>query len=67
MATNRKIVDCRLFPADIPCQFAVSGDEEEILKVAVEHAREFHGYRDTPALRDQLRFMLRTQSMKKAA
>jgi len=67
MATNRKIMDCRWFPADIPCEFAVSGDEEEVLNVAVEHAVESHGYRDTPALREQLRSMLRDESKRKAA
>jgi predicted small metal-binding protein len=64
MATNRKIMDCRWFPADIPCEFAVAGSEEEVLDRSVEHAVESHGYRDTPALREQLRAMLRDESRK---
>lgn len=67
MATSRKVIDCHLFPAGIPCEFAVSGDEEEILKLAVEHAVESHGYRDTPSLRERLRAMLRVESLKKTA
>lgn len=67
MVANRKVMDCRWFPADIPCEFAVSGSEEEVLNLAVEHAVESHGYRDTPALREQLRLMLRDERIKKAA
>jgi predicted small metal-binding protein len=67
MATNRKKLDCRWFPADIPCEFAVSGSEEEVLDSAVEHAVDSHGYRNTPALREQLRAMLRDEGKKKAA
>jgi predicted small metal-binding protein len=67
MATKRKVLDCRWFPADIPCEFAVSGAEEDVLDLAVQHAVDSHGYRDTPALREQLRLMLRDESKKKAA
>lgn len=67
MVTNRKIMDCRWFPADIPCEFAVSGNEEEVLDLAVQHAVDSHGYRDTPALREQLRAMLRDESRQEAA
>jgi predicted small metal-binding protein len=67
MATNRKVMDCRWFPADIPCEFAVSGSEEEVLSLAVEHAVESHGYRNTPELREQLRSMLRAEDTEKAA
>ena len=59
MAANRKGFDCSLFPAHNPCEFKIWGEGEEVLESAVEHAADFHGYRDTPALRDQLRSMLR--------
>jgi len=58
---KRKVLDCRWFPADIPCEFAISGEEEEVLDLAVRHAVDSHGYRDTPALREQLRLMLRDE------
>ena len=67
MAIRRKVIDCYLYPAGIPCEFAVWGDEEEIFKLAVEHAVEFHGYRDTPSLRERLRSMLRVESLRKTA
>jgi Protein of unknown function (DUF1059) len=63
MPMSRKVLDCRWFPADIPCEFAALGEEEDVLDVAVQHAVESHGYRDTPALREQLRLMLRDESM----
>jgi predicted small metal-binding protein len=66
MATNRIAIDCRWFPADIPCEFAISGDEEQVLNLAVQHAVESHGYRDTPALREQLRSILRNESERAA-
>ena len=67
MATKRKIMDCRWFPADIPCEFAISGSEEVVLDIAVQHAVESHGYRDTPALRERLRLMLRDEGKRKKA
>jgi predicted small metal-binding protein len=67
MTTNRKVLDCRWFPAYIPCEFATSGNKEEVLSRAVAHAIEFHGYRDTPSLREQLRSMMRDEHIDKAA
>jgi predicted small metal-binding protein len=67
MATSRKVIVCHLYPAGIPCEFAVSGDEEEIFKLAIQHAVESHGYRDTPSLRERLRSMLRVETLKKTA
>jgi hypothetical protein len=57
------MIDCRCFPAFIPCEFAASGDEEDVLDIAVQHAVEYPGFRDTPALREQLRSMLREESV----
>lgn len=67
MAKNCKVLDCRWFPADIPCEFAISGNEEEVLNMAVRHSVESHGYRDTPELREQLRALLRNDRRKKVA
>jgi hypothetical protein len=55
--TNRKIVDYRLFLAEEPCDIAILG-EKELLNIAVHHAVQDHGHRDTPALREELRSML---------
>jgi hypothetical protein len=59
MVSDRKVIDTELCPADIPGEFAISGDEEEILNIAVQDAVESRGYRDTPALREQFRSILR--------
>jgi predicted small metal-binding protein len=67
MATNRKVIDCRWFPTDNPCDIAISGDEEEVLNIAVQHAVQSHGHRDSPELRQQLRSMLRDEDRARAA
>jgi len=67
MATNRKVIDCRWFPTDNPCDNAISGNEEEVLNIAVQHAVQSHGHRDSPELRQQLRSMLRDEDRAKAA
>jgi predicted small metal-binding protein len=67
LATNRKVIDCRWFPTEKPCDIAISGSEEEVLKVAVQHAVNSHGHNDTPELREQLRSMLKDEIVTKAA
>ncbi len=64
---NRKVIDCRWFPTDNPCDVAISGNEEEVLNIAVQHAVQSHGQQNTPELRDQLRSMLRDESAVRAA
>jgi hypothetical protein len=67
MPGSRKVIDCRWFPTDNPCDIAISGNEEDVLNIAVQHAVQSHGHRDTPELRDQLRSMLRDETATKAA
>jgi predicted small metal-binding protein len=67
MAQERKVIDCRWFPTDRPCNIAISGSEEEVLDVAVQHAVSSHGHRNTPELREQLRSMLRDEEKTRAA
>jgi len=67
MATGRKVIDCRWFPTEKPCDVAISGNEEEVLNIAVQHAVQSHGQQNTPQLREQLRTMLRDESTAKAA
>lgn len=57
---TRKFIDCREFPSDMHCSVAISADsEDELLKIAVEHAVSVHGHSDTPELRAQLRQMFK--------
>jgi predicted small metal-binding protein len=58
---NRKVIDCRMFPNEIGCTLKISGNEKEVLKVAVRHAIEEHGHQDTPELRKQIRALLRNE------
>ena len=56
---SRKVIDCRLVPSDKNCSVMISGTEEEVLTVAVQHAIASHGHKDTPELREQLRSALK--------
>ena len=67
MGTGRKVIDCRWFPTDKPCDVAISGNEEQVLDLATQHAVESHGQKNTPELREQLRSMLRDEKEVKAA
>ena len=51
MAENRKVIDCRRFPAEKPCSIVISGTENDVLDLAVLHAKTVHGHEDTPELR----------------
>lgn len=53
---SRKYIDCREFPGDIKCSLAMSADTTaELLKAAVEHAVKFHGFKNTAALRKDIK------------
>jgi hypothetical protein len=67
MAENRKVIDCRWFATEKPCDIAISGNEEEVLNIAVQHAVNSHGHPDTPELREQLRSMLKDEGKAQAA
>jgi hypothetical protein len=47
MAGTRKVIDCRLFPSGKNCTLAISGTEEEVLEVAVQHAVASHGHQNS--------------------
>ena len=61
MAETRKVIDCRRFPAEKPCSIVISGTEDDVLDLAVLHAKTVHGHQDTPELREQIRFMLQDE------
>jgi hypothetical protein len=67
MGQGRKVIDCRWFPTEKPCDVAISGDEEQVLDLAMQHAVQSHGQNNTPQLREQLRSMLRDEKEVKAA
>jgi predicted small metal-binding protein len=52
---ERKYIDCRAIPSDSKCSVTISADsEKELLDVAVQHAVQQHGHKDTPEFRQQL-------------
>ncbi|MFD7895143.1 DUF1059 domain-containing protein [Streptomyces sp. NPDC059743] len=57
----RKVADCRDFPSETKCTLAISGEEDEVVRAASEHAASVHGHTDSPELRDQIRSMLKDE------
>ncbi|MEV7425862.1 MULTISPECIES: DUF1059 domain-containing protein [unclassified Streptomyces] len=55
----RKTVDCRDFPSETQCSLAITGEEDEVVRAAGEHAASVHGHENTPELREQIRTMLK--------
>lgn len=52
---TRKVVDCRTSPSESNCTLTISGEEEEVVRAAAEHAASVHGHTDTPELREEIR------------
>ena len=55
---TRKTIDCRSVPNDVGCTLAISGEPDELVTAAAQHAVTVHGHADTPELRQQLRSAL---------
>jgi predicted small metal-binding protein len=51
----RKVADCRNTPSVMNCTLTISGEEEEVVRAAAEHAVSVHGHEDTPQLRQMIR------------
>jgi len=56
---RRKAIDCREFPSDKNCTLRISGTEDEVLDMAVQHATASHGHESTPELREEIRKLLK--------
>ena len=52
---GRKMADCREFPNEVGCTLTISGEEEEVVRAAAEHAVSVHGDIDSPELRETIR------------
>ena len=59
--SKRKVIDCRQFPSEKCCTLAIAGTEDEVLRVAVRHAVQEHGHKETPELREQIRALLKDE------
>ena len=58
---GRKVADCRDFPSDSACTLTISGEEDEVLDAATQHAVARHGHDDTAELRNTLRGALKDE------
>jgi predicted small metal-binding protein len=58
----RMYIDCREMPSDSNCTIAISADtKKELIDAAAQHAVAVHGHQDSPALREQIGKMIKTQ------
>ena len=55
---TRKTLDCRTAPNDVGCTLAISGEPDELVAAAAQHAVTVHGHADAPELREQMRGLL---------
>ncbi len=58
----RKSIDCRDFPDETGCTHYLSGEEEHVVRAAIEHAVSVHGHENTPELREWLRHNLKEET-----
>lgn len=58
----RKVADCRQMPDEVGCTLTISGEEDEVVQAAAEHAVSVHGEADSPQLRDMIRSQLTNAS-----
>jgi predicted small metal-binding protein len=56
---ERKSIDCREYPSESGCTLKLEGAEEEVLDAAVAHAISVHGHTESPALREEIRSLLK--------
>ena len=65
--SQRKVIDCRLYPSEKGCSVSIEGTEEEVLEAAMLHAITAHGHTDGPELREQLRTIMKDVEQSSAA
>jgi hypothetical protein len=58
---SRKVADCRDFPSEKGCTLTISGEEDEVLEAAAQHAVAYHGHEDNAELRGWLRDHLKEE------
>ena len=58
---GRKVADCRDFPSETGCTLTISGEEDEVVLAATQHAVSVHGHEDTDEVRTWLRQNLKDE------
>jgi predicted small metal-binding protein len=59
----RMYVDCREMPSESNCSLYISGNEDEVVQAAAEHAASVHEHEDTPAFREEIRASLKEEQV----
>ncbi|GAA2817700.1 DUF1059 domain-containing protein [Saccharopolyspora taberi] len=59
---TRKVADCRKYPSEMNCTLTISGEEDEVLRAAVDHAVSVHGHEDSDQLRTDIRGLLEDEA-----
>lgn len=55
----RKYIDCRERPSEMNCSIVISGEEQEVMRAATDHAVSVHGLQNTPDLQRGIRSSMR--------
>jgi predicted small metal-binding protein len=50
----RYFVDCRSMPSESNCSLYISGERDEVIRAAAEHAVSVHQHEDNQELRDMI-------------
>jgi predicted small metal-binding protein len=58
---GRKVADCRDFPSESGCTLTISGEEDEVMVAATQHAASVHGHQDSEELRTWLKENLKDE------
>ena len=58
---RRMVADCRDFPSEVECTLTISGEEDEVITAAAQHAAAVHGHEDNEELRTWLRENLKDE------
>ncbi|MGP4023975.1 DUF1059 domain-containing protein [Actinomadura sp. 3N407] len=59
----RKVADCRDMPSESGCTLTITGEEDEVVRAAAEHAASVHGHTDSPELRAEIRGSLKDEQL----
>ena len=58
---TRKVADCRDYPSENNCTLTISGEEDEVIEAATQHAVAKHGHGDTAEVRQWLKENLKDE------
>lgn len=60
---SRSVVDCRDMPGESGCTLTLTGEADEVVEAAAQHAVAVHGHTDGAELRDMIRGGLRDAAL----